>query len=50
MQWAGRKSKKGRTLGVGIIVGVRVGIKVEKEKEGENKEGIIKAKVYLGER
>lgn len=34
----------------GMIVGVRVGIEEEKEKEDGNKERIITAKVCLGKR
>lgn len=46
-QWAGRRNMKGRAMG-GMIIGVRIGIRTEREKERENKEGMITIKVWLG--
>lgn len=31
-QWAGRRNKKGRTIG-GMIIGVRIGIRTERKKK-----------------
>lgn len=53
VQSAGRKSKKEKAMkamGGGDDSGSKSGNKVEKEKEGGNKERIIKAKVCLGKR
>ncbi|XP_077255544.1 uncharacterized protein LOC143893719 [Temnothorax americanus] len=47
VQRAGRKSRKGRAIG-GMIVGVRAGIKMEREKTKKDKEGIVSIKVKLG--
>ncbi|XP_077280504.1 uncharacterized protein LOC143907534 [Temnothorax americanus] len=47
VQRAGRKSRKGRAIG-GMIVGVRAGIKMEREKTKKDKEGIASIKVKLG--
>lgn len=43
-QWAGKKNKKGRAMG-GMIIEIRKGIRMERESEKENKEGIINIKV-----
>lgn len=45
MQWAGKRNRKGRAMG-GMILGIRVGITVE--KESGVKEGMIAMKVRLG--
>lgn len=52
VQSAGRKSKKEKAMKAmgGDDSGSKSGNKVEKEKEGGNKERIIKAKVCLGKR
>ena len=47
VQYAERRGKKGRAMG-GMIIGVKEGIRMEKdEKEGEE-EGIVARKVWLG--
>lgn len=45
-QWAGRKNKKGRAMG-GIIVGIRRGMEVEKEKEDREVKGIMSIKIQV---
>lgn len=47
VQWAGRKNRKGRAIG-GMLVGVRMGIKVEKE-DLKGMKGSIEIIVRLGD-
>lgn len=45
-QWAGRKNKKGTAIG-GLIVGIRRGVEVGKEKEDREVEGIMSIKIQV---
>lgn len=46
VQWAGRRSKKGRAMGE-MLMGVRKRVKVERDSMRKEKEGIITGKVWL---
>lgn len=48
VQWAGKKNRKRREMG-GMILGVRVGIIVEKGNRVRNEERAMAVKVKLGE-
>lgn len=45
-QWAGRKNKKGTAIG-GLIVGIRRGVEVGKEREDREVEGIMSIKIQV---
>ncbi|CAK9799089.1 Transposon TX1 uncharacterized 149 kDa protein [Anthophora plagiata] len=47
IQYAERRGKKGRAMG-GMIVGVREGIRMEKDEKERGEEGIIARKIWLG--
>ncbi|EFN75587.1 Retrotransposable element Tf2 155 kDa protein type 2 [Harpegnathos saltator] len=47
-QWAGRKNRKGREMG-GMLVGVKIGMKVEREGRRLEGEGIMVVKIRLEE-
>lgn len=44
VQFAGKKNRKGRAMG-GMIMGVRIDIKMEKEEEVMEREGLVTGKV-----
>lgn len=46
-QWAKGKNRKGRALG-GMVMGIREGIEIKKEREREEREGIIMNTVRSG--
>ncbi|CAK9816316.1 hypothetical protein ANTPLA_LOCUS8955 [Anthophora plagiata] len=47
IQYAERRGKKGRAMG-GMIIGVREGIRMEKDEKERGEEGIIARKIWLG--
>ncbi|EZA51537.1 hypothetical protein X777_09784 [Ooceraea biroi] len=47
-RWAERRNKKGRAIG-GMLMGIRKEMKIEKDKEVKNREGIITKEVWIGE-
>lgn len=47
VQFAGKKNRKGSAMG-GMIMGVRIDIKMEKEEEVMEREGLVTGKVWLG--
>ncbi|CAK9827586.1 hypothetical protein ANTRET_LOCUS5267 [Anthophora retusa] len=47
VQYAERRGKKGRAMG-GMIIGVREGIKMVKDRKETEEEGIIARKIWLG--
>lgn len=48
VQWAGRKNRRGRAMG-GMLMGIRADLRVEELGKGKDEEGILTAKVRLGE-
>jgi len=48
VQWAGRKNRRGRAMG-GMLMGIRADFIVEEVGKGKEEEGIITAKVRMGE-
>lgn len=47
VQFAGKKNRKGGAMG-GMIMGVRIDIKMEKEEEVIEREGLVTGKIWLG--